>query len=101
MLEILPPSSIYPEDYIHVWDVVADPRWLNIWSYRDCMFGVRAKTVDANFNSDDRRGLAEALLDELVAKGEERVEGSGVVKCGDNGAEVEWAFYEARASEWN
>ncbi|KAK0610827.1 hypothetical protein B0T14DRAFT_500043 [Immersiella caudata] len=79
-----------------IYDVLADPRWTNLWSYKDCMFGVRAKTVDTNFSTDDTAHLAAAALSGKAPT--DRIEGSGVVTCGEG--EVEWAFYTTRPSEW-
>lgn len=53
------------------------------------MFGVRAKTVNVQFNEDDRTRLARTLLDGLDPNG--RIEEAGVVTCGEG--ELEWAFY--------
>ncbi|KAK4447383.1 hypothetical protein QBC34DRAFT_440133 [Podospora aff. communis PSN243] len=85
-----------PQWDVFTYDVEADPRWLNLWSFKDCMFGARAKTVDTQFNTDDVAHLAAAAL--AGKDPTDRIEGSGVVTCGEG--EVEWAFYNTRNSEW-
>jgi len=81
---------------VFTYGVSADPRWRNLWLYKDCMFGVRAKTVDTKFNTDDEAHLAAAALQGKAPT--DHIEGSGVVTCGEG--EVEWAFYMTRDSEW-
>ncbi len=85
-----------PHWEVLTYNVAADPRWTNLWSYRDCMFGVRAKTVDAQFSEDDQAHLARAVLEGKAPT--DRIEGTGVVACGEG--ETEWAFYTTRDSEW-
>jgi hypothetical protein len=85
-----------PQWDVFTHDVEADPRWRNLWSFKDCMFGVRAKTVDTKLNTDDVAHLAAAALARKAPT--DRIEGSGVVTCGEG--EVEWAFYTTRNSEW-
>lgn len=60
------------------------------------MFGIRAKTVDTKFNTDDEISLAWSILERKVAT--DHIEGTGVVNCGVG--EVEWAFYTPRNSDW-
>ena len=88
------PSQNGPSPW--VWDVAADVRWTHLFFYRDCMFGVRAKTVNVQFNEDDRDHLARSVLD---AKADtDRIEGSGIISCA--GGDLGWGFYKTRNSDW-